>query len=106
MRRYRTLLILGLILVVAATAGVVVYQRIARPSRGVLLLPEGNFLLYVNFSPAHFFDLSQMPLQSDPGYQDFLQQTGFHFEHDLDTIAVSQHNPGDFDSESSAIFIG
>lgn len=106
MRRHRTLLILTFILVVAATAGVIVYERIARPARAVLLLPEGNFLLYVNFSPAHFFDLGQMAIQSDPEYQEFLQQTGFHFEHDLDSMAISQRNPGDLDSESSAILTG
>lgn len=106
MRRHRKLLILLIILAVAATAAVVTYQRIARPARAILLLPDGNFLLYVNFSPAHFFDLSQMPVQSDPQYQDFVQQTGFHFEHDLATIAMSQRNPGGTDSESSAIFVG
>ena len=106
MPRHRKLLILVLVLVVAATAGVVVYQRIARPARAVLLLPDGNFLLYVNFSPAHFLNLGEMPIASEPEYQDFLAQTGFHFEHDLETIAVSQSNPGDINSESSAVFIG
>src|SRR5579863_1371270 len=103
MRRHRKLLIFLLVLVVAAAAGVVVYERVARPARAVLLLPEGNFLLYVNFTPVHFIDLGQMPAQSDPQYQDFLRQTDFHFEHDLDTIAISQRNPGDMNSESSAI---
>lgn len=106
MPRHRKLLILVLVLVVAATAAVVVYQRVARPARAVLLLPDGNFLLYVNFSPAHFLDLSRMPVPSDPEYKDFLDQTGFHFEHNLDTIAVSQRNPGDMNSESSAVFTG
>lgn len=104
--RNRKLLILVLMLAVVATAGVVVYQRVARPAKAVLLLPDGNFLLYVNFSPAHFFDLGRMPMQSDPQYQDFLQQTGFHFEHDLDAIAISQQSPGDVNSGSAAVFTG
>lgn len=104
--RHRKLLILLLVLAVAAAAGVVVYQRVARPADAVLLLPEGNFLLYVNFTPAHFIDLGQMPTKSDPQYRDFLQSTDFHFEHDLDTIAISQRNPGDLNSESSAVFTG
>lgn len=104
--RHRKLLFLSIFLIVATAVGVVVYQRVARPARAVLLLPEGDLLLYVNFSPAHFFNLGQMPIESDPKYQDFLQQTGFHFEHDLNTIAVSQRNPGDQDSESSAVFTG
>jgi hypothetical protein len=106
MRGHRKLLFLSLFLIVVTAAGIVVYQRVARPARAVLLLPDGNFLLYVNFSPAHFFDLGQMPMESDPEYQDFLQQTGFHFEHDLDTIAISQRKPGDMNSESSAVFVG
>lgn len=104
--RHRKLLFLGIFLVVATAVAVVVYQRAAQPARAILLLPDGNLVLYINFSPAHFLDLGQMPIQSDPQYQDFVQQTGFHFEHDLNTIAVSQSNPGDFDSGSSAIFIG
>jgi hypothetical protein len=106
MRNHRKLLFLSVFLIVATAVAVVVYQRVARPARAVLLLPEGNFLLYVNFSPVHYIDLGQLPAQSDPQYQDFLQHTGFHFEHDLDGIAVSQHNPGDFNSESSAVFTG
>jgi hypothetical protein len=106
MLRHRKLLFLSVFLIVAAAVAVVVYQRIERPAKAVLLLPDGNFILYVNFSPAHFFDLGQMPMQSDPQYQEFVQQTGFHFEHDLDTIAISQQSPGDMDSESSAVFSG
>ena len=59
MRSHRKLLVLILILVVTAAAAIVAYQRIARPANAVLLLPEGDLLLYVNFTPAHFFDLGQ-----------------------------------------------
>jgi hypothetical protein len=98
---------LFLILFLAAVAvGLVVYNWIAPPPRAVRLLPEGNFLLYVNFSPAHFLDLGQLTNQTAPEYRDFVEQTGFHFEKDLDTFAVSQVNPNNFDSESSAIFTG
>lgn len=105
MHRHRKLLILLAVLAVTATAGVVVYQRVASPSKAILLLPEGNFLLYVNFTPMHFVNLGQ-PAESDPQYKGFVQETGFHFEHDLNTIAISQRNPGDINSESSAVFTG
>ncbi len=104
--RHRKLLILGIFLLVATAVAVVVYQKVARPAKAILLLPDGNLLVYVNFSPAHFLDLGQMPIESEQQYQDFLRQTGFHFEHDLNTIAFSQRNPGDMNSESSAIFTG
>jgi hypothetical protein len=106
MRKRRTLLFLGLFLIIVLAVGSVVYYRIARPARAVLLLPDGNFLLYVNFSPAHFFELGPIPGETDPGYQDFVQQTGFHFEHDLDTLAVSQRDPSSSAPESSAVFTG
>src|SRR5579864_251031 len=107
MRRHRKLLLVFLLLVVTATIGFVVYQRIAQPPRAVLLLPDGNFVAYVNFSPIHFFDFGKLPTQSDPEYQDFVEKTGFHFEHDLDTIAVSQRNPEDLNaSDSTAVFTG
>jgi hypothetical protein len=104
--RHRKLLFL-LLFIVAAALGLVIYRWVAPPPRAVRLLPESNFLLYVNFSPAHFFDLSQLiASQAEPEYQDFVQQTGFHFEKDLDTFAASQRHPGNFDSDSAAIFTG
>lgn len=107
MRSHRKLLILFLVLVITAAIGFVVYQRIAQLPRAVLLLPEGNVLVYINFSPAHFFDFGKLPMQSDPEYQDFVDKTGFHFEHDLDTIAVSQSTPGDPSLiDSAAVFTG
>lgn len=106
MKRRKWLLV-ALFFVAAAAIGFVVYRWIAPPPRAVRLLPEGNFLLYVNFSPAHFLDLGQFTAnQTAPEYQEFVRQTGFHFEKDLDTFAISQRNPGDFDSESAAIFTG
>lgn len=103
----RKLLFVALFFVAAAAIGLVAYRWIAPPPRAVRLLPEGNFLLYVNFSPLHFLDLGQFTAnQTDPEYQDFVKETGFHFEKDLDTLAISQRNPGDFDSESAAIFTG
>src|SRR5262249_24097133 len=105
--RKQKLLILVILLCAVAAVGVIVYQRMAPPPRAVLLLPEGNFVSYLNFSPAHLLDLSKIPAaESDPQSHDFLQQTGFHFEHDLNTLAVSQGRPGAPDSESAAVFTG
>lgn len=108
MGRHRKLLILFLVLVVTAATGFVVYHYyVAQPPRAVLLLPDGNFLFYLNFAPAHFFDFGKLPVETEPEYQDFVDKTGFRFEHDLDTIAVSQTNPGDPSvSDSAAVFTG
>ena len=107
MRGHRKLLVLFVLLVITAAIGFVVYQRIAKPPRAVLLLPNGNFLFYLNFAPAHFFDFGKIPADTDPEYQDFVGKTGFHFEHDLDTIAISEANPGDpTTSDSAVVFTG
>src|SRR5215471_19863255 len=112
MGRHRKLLIFVLVLVVAATAGVIVYQRIASPARSVLMLPDGDLLIYANLAPlpfvnvGNFIDLDQLPGQSDPQYQDFLKQTNFHAERDLATIAISLRDAVDPNPELSAIFTG
>jgi hypothetical protein len=107
MNRKRTLLVAALLLVVAGIAGLLVYHHVTSAPNPLLLLPEGDLLLYANLKPLHLVQLmksTSVPI--DPDYQDFVKQTGFQFEHDLDQIAVSQRTPGDFDTESSAIFTG
>ena len=110
--RHRKLLILIIFLAVVAAVAGVVYYRMARPSRAVLLLPDGDVLIYADLAPlpfvnvGQFIDVDQLPGQSDPEYKDFLQQTHFDIKHDLKNIAVSIRNPGDSNSEFAAIFIG
>jgi len=107
MRRYRKLLIfLGLFLLIAAVAGAVAYHLIRQPAKAVYLLPDGNLMAHVNFTPFHYMDLGSKTYTSNPQYQDFVEQTGFHFEHDLDSVTLAQSSPGDVNGEVSAIFIG
>ena len=112
MHRHRKLLIFLIFLVVVIAVGGVVYYRMAGPSRAVLLLPDGDLLIYADLAPlpfvnvGQFIDVDQLPGQSDPEYKDFLRQTNFHVERDLKTIAVSIRNPGDSNSEFGAVFTG
>jgi hypothetical protein len=108
MDRRLKLLILSLFLLGIAVAGLAVYYRISEVPRQVLLLPEGNLLVYANIKPAHLFEQGKSaPARLDPEYRDFVQQTGIQFERDLDEIAISQRFPGaERDTESSAIFAG
>ena len=102
MRKHRKLLIIGLALVIGAA---VAYQQLARVPQTILLLPDGDLLLYVNFKPLHLLNLSKSSVQSDFEYKEFVRQTGIEWGSDLDNAAVSQRNPGS-ESESSAIFTG
>jgi hypothetical protein len=112
MDRRLKLLILCLFLVVIAVLGLTVYYRISSVPGNVLLLPEGNLLLYADLRPAHLFNSDKdkgrpAPERLDPGYRDFVEETGIQFEQDLESVAISQRFPGaDLDTQSSAIFTG
>ena len=94
-----------LVLAVIAIAGIVVYRQMSPAPATMALLPEGDLLVYVNLKPAHFLDLSKTSEQDDPGYKDFVRQTGIEWGRDLDNIAISQHDPG-ANSDSAAVFTG
>jgi hypothetical protein len=105
-RSKKFLLIVGLILLFVTIAAAVTYHVIRRPAKAIYLLPDGNVMAYVNFTPLHFLNLDTKSFASDPQYQDFTAQTGFHFEHDLDNVAISGSSAGELTGEASAIFTG
>jgi hypothetical protein len=94
MRRRRILLAL-LVLLVAATLGLVVYLHRSGPPEAVRLLPDADGVLYVNLGRIRL--LTQSPplagVVRDPQYNDFVTQTGFQFERDLEEAAVAVHLP-------------
>ncbi|HEY6968523.1 MAG TPA: hypothetical protein VJA94_04910 [Candidatus Angelobacter sp.] len=110
--RHRKLLILIIFLVAVAAVAGVVYYRMARPGRAVLLLPDGDVVIYADLAPipfvnvGQFIDVDQLPGQSDPEYRDFITQTNFHVERDLKTIAISIRNPSEANPELAAVFTG
>lgn len=108
MLRYRKLLILAVLVISAAGAAFLIYQRAARSPEAARLLPEGDFLVYANLKPAHLFDLSKSgPVELEGDYKDFVAQTGIQFERDLDEVAMSRRDtPDHSDVESSEVFIG
>lgn len=84
-----------LVLLVVATLGLVVYLHRSGPPAAVRLLPQADAIVYVNvgrirlLAPGH-------PLGDvvrEPGYADFVSQTGFQFERDLEEIALAVHLP-------------
>jgi len=107
-RRLKLLIFSGFLLVLAVI-GLAVYSRLSAVPASALLLPEGNLLIYADLRPLHLFDSGKdaPPARLDPEYREFIEQTGFNFERDLDEAAISQKFPGaDPDSESSALFSG
>src|SRR5262249_12656084 len=108
MRKYRKLLILALLVVVLGAGALVLFRRVQRPPEAARLLPPGDLLIYVNFKPAHLWDLNKSrPVELAGDYREFIQQTGIQFERDLDEVAISRRDTTDGnDVESSEIFVG
>lgn len=92
--RRRKLFAMGLgILFLAVVVGVV-YQRATRLPRTVLLLPEGNIVLYANLKPAPFVNVSRLAgvdkwSESDQNLRELAADANFHVDKDLDEIAIS-----------------
>jgi hypothetical protein len=73
------------------------------------LLPECNGILYANLKPVRTFtSLGQRPGASKFESADFLKQTGFEAERDLEEIAFAIHASPDPDGESrySEVMVG
>jgi len=82
----------------------VLLRRRAAPD-AVRLLPNADAVLYVNLEPVRLLtDLGKNPPKNrEPEYQNFVRQTGFEPERDLDRAALAIHyanTPGNPDSET------
>src|SRR6266545_8336371 len=95
MIRKRTIpiIVAALAVVVAITAVVLLRRRGApEPAR---LLPEADGYLYVDLKPLRLAGVigKNPPATHDPDYDQFVQQTGFMVERDLDEVALATHAP-------------
>src|SRR5271167_2838569 len=81
------------ILVIAGGIVTAVLLRKRAAPDAVRLLPECDAVLYVNLEPIRLLtDLGKStPKERDPQYEDFVRQTGFEFERDLDKAAFAIH---------------
>ena len=104
-RRRRTLWIaLAVLLVLGAIVVAVLLRKRAAPD-AVRLLPEADAVLYVNLEPVRLLtDLGKKPPKNrEPEYEEFVRQTGFEPERDLDHAALAIHygnTPGNPSSET------
>jgi hypothetical protein len=95
MRRRTRLTILAVILVAAALAAMVLLRSQA-PPEPARLLPGAEAFAYVDLKWVRRLDhLGQVPpVPHDPEYDQFIRETGFQFERDLDEAAFAVHYPG------------
>src|ERR1035438_5297026 len=92
-RRRRNLHIaLAVLLVFGAILVAVLLRKRAAPD-AVRLLPSADAVLYVNLEPVRLLtDLGKKPPKNrEPEYDDFVRQTGFEFERDLNRAALAIH---------------
>ncbi len=95
MRSRKIQLWIALALLVIIVGGIVtalLLRKRAAPD-AVRLLPESDAVLYINLEPIRLFsDIGKAPpKERDPQYEDFVRQTGFEFERDLDKAAFAIH---------------
>jgi hypothetical protein len=94
MRIRRTLPIVLAVLIVAGAVVVAVQLRKHAPPEPARLLPGADGFLYLDYSwvrKTHGKPFN--PVVHDPEYEQFIQETGFDYERDLDSIAFAIHYP-------------
>src|SRR5581483_1823841 len=94
-RRRRTLPIALAVLLIAAAIALAVFLRRRAPPEPARLLPGADAFVYVNLKEVRNSDSlgGLAPVTHDPDYDQFIRETGFQFERDLDAVAFAVHYP-------------
>lgn len=108
MRKTSNLIVSALIVVAALAVGFFIRNHLAPPPFAARLLPEGDFILYIDLKSLDLAALSKSgPVELETDYKDFVEQTGIQIERDLEAVAMSRRDTPDHrDVESSEIFVG
>ncbi len=114
MRIRRTLPILLVVVIIAAAVILAVQLRMHAPPEPARLLPGADAFFYVNLGWARKASPGkELPAVShDPEYEQFIHETGFQFERDLDEAAFAIHFPvrgalnGAVEPRFSEVFVG
>ncbi len=113
MRIKRRLPIFLVVLLVAAAVALVVVLRKHAPPEPARLLPSADGFAYINLEWIRRANITgQLPaVPHDPEYAQFIQETGFEFERDLDHAAFAIHYPqkedgGSQETRFSEVFVG
>jgi hypothetical protein len=90
--RRRKLLIALLVVAGALAIAVAVWLRGRAAPEPARLLPEADGFVYINLKPLRQFGvLGKGPVAREPEYEQFVRETGFQFERDLDEAAFAIH---------------
>lgn len=94
-RRRHTLPIVLTVLLIAAAIALAVFLRRRAPPEPARLLPGADAFVYINVKAIRGTDAlgNLAPVAHDPDYDQFVKETGFEFERDLDSAAFAVHYP-------------
>lgn len=93
------------LVIVAAAVTLAVQLRKHAPPEPARLLPGADAFVYANFGWARRANGGKpllLPVAHDPEYENFIQETGFDFERDLDAVAFAIHYPANWPGGGSA----
>jgi hypothetical protein len=92
-RRRNLVIVITAVVVVAAAIGIAVYLRKRAAPEPARLLPDSDAVLYFNLKTVRrLTNFGSAPVvQREPEYEDFVRQTGFQFERDLNEAAFAVH---------------
>src|SRR6266403_5015282 len=90
-RRRRVWVPLTVLIILLAIAGALYLRRQEAPE-AARLLPESDAVVYFNLKPIRLAtNFGEKPVSHEPEYEEFVRQTGFQFERDLDEAAIAIH---------------
>ena len=92
--RRRHIIIIAVVLVAAAAITAALLLRRGTPPQAARLLPAADAYFYIDLTPLRAAGLfKNAPANIDPDYAQFVRDTGFQFERDLDQAAFAVHLP-------------
>ena len=91
--RTRKLIVLLVVLLVIAAIGFAIYLRKRAAPEPARLLPDSDVVFYANLrNVRRLISFGDKPVKQDePEYQEFVRETGFQFERDLEEAAFAVH---------------
>ena len=91
-RRNTLWAVLAIVLIIVAIATALWLRKRAAPEVA-RLLPDSDAVFYVNLEPVRLLtNLGKKPVANrEPEYEEFVHETGFEFERDLDKAAFAVH---------------
>jgi len=94
MRIRRTFPIVLAVVIIVGAVVLAVQLRKHAPPEPARLLPGADGFLYIDYSwIRRFAGKTFNPVTHDPEYEQFIQETGFDYERDLDSVAFAIHYP-------------